>query len=277
MPPLVLGLVLGSAVLHASWNALLRSGTDRLWSVSVMCAMCALAGLPVALLAPRPDPASWPYLAVSGVLQVAYSLFLARAYRDGRLAQVYPIARGSAPMLVTLAAAVLAGEQPAGPGLAGIVLVSLGILAIALGRGRLDGRSTLAALATGAFIAAYMTCDGLGVRVSGHPMGYIGWQAVVQGAPMPFVFAAIRRRWLPLALDRELGKMAVAAVISVAGYGVVVWAMSQAPLGQVSALRETSILFAAVIGALFLREPLTLRGVVGAATIAAGAICLSLS
>jgi drug/metabolite transporter (DMT)-like permease len=276
MSPLVIGLVLGSAVLHATWNAILRSGADRLWSMTVMCAMCALVALPVALIAPMPAPASWPYMAGSAALQIVYALFLVRAYRYGQLAHVYPIARGAAPLLVTLGAAVVAGEQLAPLSLLGVVLVSWGIVAIAFGKGRTDAVSSLMALATGGFIASYMVTDGVGVRLSGHAIGYAAWQAILDGLPMPLVYLAIRRRWPAIAPNLELGKMAVGALISVTAYGVVVWAMSLSPMGQVSALRETSILFAALIGAVFLKERLTAQRLAGAAMIAGGAVALSL-
>jgi drug/metabolite transporter (DMT)-like permease len=209
-------------------------------------------------------------------VQVAFALFLVRAYRTGLLAHVYPIARGAAPLLVTLGAAAVAGERLSPLGLAGVALVSLGILAIALGRGRPDAGSAAAAAATGALIAAYMVIDGVGVRLSGHAIGYAAWQGVAAGAPMPFVYWLIRREPPKLVRSWELGRCAIGAVISVTAYGVVVWAMSLSPMGQVSALRETSILFAAVIGALFLRERLTARRLLGAAMIAGGAVALSL-
>jgi drug/metabolite transporter (DMT)-like permease len=276
MSPLVIALVLGSAVLHAAWNALLRSGADRLWSMTVMCALCAVFALPVALIAPFPAPASWPYIIGSAGLQIAYALFLVRAYRQGQLAHVYPIARGVAPLLVTLGAALVAGEQLAPVSLLGVVLVSSGIAAIAFGQGRPDAVSSLAALATGCFIAGYMVTDGVGVRLSDHAIGYAAWQAILDGAPMPLVYFALRRSWPPVRPNLELGKMAVGALISVTAYGVVIWAMSLSPMGQVSALRETSILFAAVIGVAFLKERVTARRLLGAAMIAGGAVALSL-
>lgn len=275
MSPLVVALVLGSALLHASWNALLRSDSDRLRFIAVMSAFCALVALPVGLLAPRPAPESWPYVAVSGAIQVAYCLLLVRSYRDGQLAQVYPIARGTAPLLVTVGAALLAGERLTPIGLAGVGLVSGGITAIAFGRGRPDVRTVAAAVATGGAVASYMLIDGLGVRLSGSPVGYAAWQAVAQGAPMPFVYLLLRRRWPEVALDANSARMGIGAAISVLAYGVVLWAMTLSPMGQVSALRETSILFAALIGAVLLREPLSPRGFAGAAMIAAGAVALS--
>lgn len=274
MSSIVVALVLGSALLHASWNALLRADSDRLKFMAVMSSFCALIALPVALLAPTPAPESWPFVAASGVVQIAYCLLLVRSYRDGHLAQVYPIARGTAPLVVTLGAALLAGERLTPLGLAGVALVSSGITAIALGKGRPDIRTAIAAVATGVAIASYMLIDGLGVRLSGSPIGYTAWQAIAQGAPMPFIYLLLRRRWPTMAVDANLARVAIGAAISMSAYGVVLWAMSLSPMGQVSALRETSILFAALIGAVFLREPFTPRGLLGAAMIAAGAVAL---
>lgn len=274
---LVIALVLASAVLHASWNAMLRSTPDRLWSMAVMCAFCALFALPVGLGFGLPAGPSWPFLLTSAGLQIGYALVLVRSYRTGQLAHVYPIARGSAPLLVTLGAAIVAGEHLAPLSLLGVVLVSGGIIAIAFGHGRPDLGSTLAALATGAFIAAYMVVDGLGVRRSGNAVGYAAWQAVIEGAPMPIVYTLIRRAPPAVRPGRELYTVAGGALVSLTAYGVVIWAMSLKPMGQVSALRETSILFAAVLGAVFLKERLTLRRMMGAMMIAGGAFALSMA
>lgn len=275
VPPLILALILGSALLHATWNAMLRSGADRLWSISVMCAISALAATPFLFVLPAPAQASWPYIALSTALQIGYCLFLVRAYRDGLLGQVYPIARGSAPLLVAVGAAVFAGEHLSGRALVGLAMVSAGIMALSLGRDRPDIRSTAAALVTGAFIAGYMVTDGVGVRLAGHPTSYVVWMSVVQGAPMPFVYLILRRRWPPLRLDRELAKSLGGGLISLVAYGVVVWAMSITDMAKVSGLRETSILFAAILGTMFLKERLTTTRGVCAVVISAGAILLA--
>jgi drug/metabolite transporter (DMT)-like permease len=277
MPPLTVSLLLFAAFLHASWNAILRRGADRLWSITMM----GVVGGGVAALAvfwlPQPAPASWPYLALSAALQVGYSLFLVRAYRDGHLAHVYPIARGTAPLLVTLGAWIIAGERLAPAALAGVALVFGGVVLLTLGRDRPDARSVAAAFATGAFIASYMVVDGLGVRRSKAAISYAVWQGATQGAALLVTYVLLRRA-LPQRLQGRTGlAVGVAALIGNFGYGIALWAMSISPMAQVSALRETSILFAAVLGAILLGEPITVRRVVGGATIAAGAFCLSWS
>src|SRR5437868_3474216 len=167
MAPLVVALVLGSALLHASWNGLLRAGADRLWSIAVMSAMSGAAALLLTMFVPLPAPAAWPFVIASAVIQTGYCLFLVRAYRDGHLSQVYPIARGTAPLLVAVGAAIFAGEVLSPVALAGLLLVSGGIIGLAFGRDRPDLASTLFALACGGCVAGYMVTDGLGARLSG--------------------------------------------------------------------------------------------------------------
>jgi len=275
VPPLVIVLLLGSALIHATWNALLRGGADRLKSITLMCLVSAAASLPLMALSPAPAMASWPYAALSAALQIGYCLFLVRAYRDGHLGQVYPIARGSAPLLVALGAAAVAGEALAPRAILGLLLVSGGIMGLSLGRGRADLRSILAALATGAFIAGYMVTDGVGVRLSGQPPAYFAWMSLAQGAPMPLVYLAIRRRLPKVRGDRETWTALGGGVLGFVGYGIVVWALSMTAMAKVSGLRETSILFAAILGVVFLKEPFTLRRAACAVVISAGAMLLA--
>jgi drug/metabolite transporter (DMT)-like permease len=275
IPPLIAAMVLGSALLHASWNVLLRSGADRLWSITVMCLVSGIVMGATAFVVPAPAQASWPYAAVSGLLQIGYCVFLVLAYEKGELGQVFPIARGVAPLLVALGAATFAGERLSIPAWAGLGLVSSGIVGLSLGRERLHAHPTMLALASGGFIAAYMVCDGIGVRLSGHPIGYFAWMSVAQAAPMPLVYYAIRRRWPAIRLDRETAKAVGGGVISIVAYGTVVWAMAGAVMAKVSGLRETSILFAAILAALFLKERFTARRGVCAVLITTGALLLA--
>ncbi|HXQ45431.1 MAG TPA: EamA family transporter [Caulobacteraceae bacterium] len=274
MTPIVIAVVLGAALLHASWNAILRGGADRLWSVTIMCAVSVIVALPFLVLLPPPARASWPCIGLSSALQVSYCLFLVRAYHHGGLAQVYPIARGTAPLLVTLGAAIVVGEKLTPAALAGVLLVSLGIMALAFERAKLVAAASVYALASGGFIAAYTVTDGLGARLAGNPQSYTVWLFVVQGLGMIAAYLAVRRR-LVLPRNGEMAKAVIGGVLGLVSYGVVIWALARAPMGQVSALRETSILFAAVLGALFLKEKVTLPRAGAAAMIAAGAVVLA--
>ncbi|MBS0364014.1 MAG: EamA family transporter [Proteobacteria bacterium] len=275
MPPLVIGLILGAALLHATWNALLKSGLDRLWSITLMCAVAAVASGIAVFFLPLPAAPAWGCAALSAGLQIGYCLFLVRAYDIGELGQVYPIARGAAPLLVAIGGTVLAHEHLAARAIGGLVLLSGGIVALGVGRDALDRRTARDALIAGAFIAAYMVTDGLGVRLAGNSFSYVAWMTLLQGAPMPLVYLALRRRFPRLRADRETLKALGGGVLGLAAYAVVVWAMSMAPLAKVSGLRETSILFATLLGVLFLGERFTLRKGACAIAITAGALLLA--
>lgn len=277
MSALVVTLLLLSAIVHAAWNAILKGGDDRLWAISVITLVGAVALFPFALILGPPGRPSVPYLVLSSVLQIGYCLFLIRAYRDADLASVYPIARGSAPLLVTFGAALFAREIPSELALIGIGGVSFGLMLLVLGTGRPDLKSALAALTAGLFIASYMVVDGLGVRVADDALSYAAWQAVCAGILIPLSYVVIRRRLPPPPRGWEGTKIIAAGIFGTVGYCIAVWAMSMSNMGGVSAIRETSILFAALFGVVMLREQITLSKLAGAITVTAGVVCLSLS
>ena len=274
MTPLVIALVLCAAVLHASWNAVLRGRDDKLWSVTVMSFAATVVALPVVLALPLPATASWPYLAFSVGLQVVYSWFLVIAYRLADLGQVYPMVRGAVPLLVTLGAAVFAAERLSAPALSGIVLVSLGIMSLALGKGRAHPKAVAAALANSLVIATYTVTDGIGARLSGNSFSYVSWIFVLYGIVMPAAFMVARGKLEVRWSAPETRTALLAGLVQLLTYGTVIWALTMAPIGPVSALRETSIVFAAVIARIFLSEPLTARRLGACMVIAAGAACL---
>lgn len=274
MPIHLVCLVLFAALLHASWNALLRSGADRLWSMTVMCMAIAITCAVAAVFMVPPAVESWRYALLSGLLHVGYNLFLVRSYRVGDLGQIYPISRGSSPVLITLGAAVFAGETIAPGQLLGIALVSGGIISLAFRGRRLSVPSLPYALGTGCFIAAYSVVDGIGARLSGAPMAYTVWMSALWGVLMPMVYIALRDtrslfRARPGTLTAVLG-----GLVSLLAYAMVIYAMNEVPLGAVSALRETSVLFAALIGYGFLGEALTARRILACVVIACGAIII---
>ncbi|QOV62147.1 DMT family transporter [Kosakonia pseudosacchari] len=274
MPTYLVLLTLFAALLHASWNTLLRGGTDRLWSMTIMCATIALTCIVVAPFLPLPAYASWKYALLSAVLHVGYNLCLVRSYQSGDLGQTYPIARGSSPLMVTSAAALFAGEKMALNALAGIALISGGILLLALQRRRLALPGLKYSLATGAFIAAYSVVDGIGVRIAGNAIAYTVWMSALWGALMPALYIGLRDaksllRWRP-----GVVRAATGGLISLLAYGIIIFAMATAPMGAVSALRETSVLFAALLGYLFLGETLTLRKVLACTVIATGTVMI---
>lgn len=267
-------IVLLAAILHASWNALLRGGGDRLWSMTMMCIAIALA---CALMAPFvliPSVGSWGYLALSALLHVGYNLFLVRTYRQGDLGQTYPIARGASPLLVSLGAAVFARELPDALSLTGVLLVSCGIVALAF-QGRTIGPQTLLfALGTGCFIGAYSVTDGIGARLSGSPVGYIVWMCLSWGLLMPATYVILRDANSIMRAPREMLVAGSGGLASLLAYGIVIVAMSLSPMGPVSALRETSVVFAALIGRIILGETLTRYRIMACLVVAAGAILI---
>ncbi|MGY3330019.1 drug/metabolite transporter (DMT)-like permease [Mesorhizobium sp. USDA 4775] len=275
MSPLVIGLALFAAILHASWNAFLRTGADRLWTVTVMSFSSTALAVPLAIINGFPATSAWLYVALSACLQVGYSVFLVAAYRYGELGQVYPIVRGSVPLLVTLGGFVLAGQQLTVLETVGVGLVGGGIVGLSLGRGRAATTSILYALATGAIIAAYATVDAIGVRAAGNVGAYTAWVLLAYGALLPATFVACRGR---LAVDPrapETWKALGGGLFALLAYGVVVAALAPGPAGPITAIRETSVVFAAFIGRLFLGETLTPRRVGACAVVALGAICLA--
>lgn len=204
-------LVLLAALLHATWNALIKIGEDRMVAMALLSGSAGLFGVVLAFFAPLPAPASWPYIAATSVIHVGYFWFLGRAYEVGDFAEVYPIARGSAPLLTLTASALLLGEVPEGSDLFGILLIGLGIMSLALSGTRTSHRPLLFALATGAFIASYTVTDGVGVRLSGTVLGYTAWLFALHGIPFIVMVGVLRRGKSALQFPAT-GRLACSAV-----------------------------------------------------------------
>ncbi|CAM5684203.1 MULTISPECIES: EamA family transporter [Streptomyces] len=257
MTPLVTAAVLAAAVTHAGWNAIAHRITDKLVGFTLISGGGALTGLALVPFTAMPAAAAWPYLLGSAAVHIAYYALLMRSFRLGDFGQAYPIARGSAPLVVTVLAAVFAHEVPNGWAAAGIALSCAGLTGVALWglRGRRpDWAAIGAALATGLTIAAYTLVDGLGVRASGSSLGYIAWLMLVQGTVIP-AYALHRWRGAFLATVRPFAALGLlGALMSVAAYALVLWAQTRAELAPIAALRESSIIVGAVIGAVFFKE-----------------------
>lgn len=274
MSAVVIGLALFAAILHATWNAFLRSGGDRLRTVTVMSFASTAVALPFLFVYPLPTSGAWPYILLSAGLQVGYSVFLVAAYRNGELGQVYPIVRGTVPLLVTIGGFIIADDRLDLSQIAGVVLVALGIMSLSLGKGRASTASNLLALATGTIIAAYATVDSIGVRQTSASGAYTAWVLVLYGTFLPATFIAMRGR---LAVDfraPDTWKALGGGLVAMIAYGVVIAAFSLGPAGPITALRETSVVFAVLIGWLFLEETLTFRRILACLIVAAGAILL---
>jgi len=274
------GFVLVAALLHASWNAMLHGNRDRFLSMTWMSIAIATVSTFVVLFTPRPAHAAWPYIVASGLVHIFYNVTLVQSYRRNDLAQAYPIARGSSPLLVTLGAALFAHEAIGPLHIFGILMISGGIISIALEGSRVSRAGALAALTTGATIAVYTVIDGIGVRLTdGQALAYTAWMFLFYWL-MPVLFVAMRGRaalWTPVrAAPMALGSSLVGGLVSIAAYGIVIWALQSGAMGAVSALRETSVVFAVLIGRMFLRETVSGKRWLACVVVAAGAVCLGL-
>jgi len=272
-------LVLGAALLHAAWNTLVKTAADPLVSVGALSLVNAAAGLLLVLAVPIPTLTALPYMAGSVVLHFGYYLFLVSAYRVGDLSHVYPISRGSAPLLVALGGIVIAQEQLPVLTLFGIVITSIGIMLLAISGANSktrNHRSTSRALITGGFIAAYTLVDGLGVRQGEVALSYIGWLFLMNGLVFG-LFVFLRRPAEMLSLWREDTARVVGGGIAKAiAYGTVIFVMYYSPMAVVATLRETSVIMAALIGVYFLREPAGRLRIAAALLVAIGVIAMNL-
>lgn len=275
MPPEVIAAAFVSALIHASWNALVKAGDDRLASTFLVGVGSVLFGLVLAAFAGPPPLHAWPYLVASATIHAAYWAALIRGYRLGDLSHVYTLSRGLAPVLVAIGAALTAREIPSLREAGGIALVSLGVLSVGVSPGA-PWRTSLWALLIAALIGSYSLVDALGARAAGDAPLYVAWMTLGFSVPLS-VFALVRRGPAPMvrAVRRQWRIGLVAGVLSSAGFGIVIWAQSRAPIAQVTALRETSVVFAALIAWLFLKERLGPRRWTGALLVAAGAATIA--
>ena len=286
--PIVLAVLLG-AVLHASWNALVKSGGDKPVDTALLHVMASLVALPLLLWIGAPPLAALPYLGASLVVHIGYYITLAGAYKHGDLGLTYPIMRGSAPLLVALSSAALLDESPSAFAWAGVLGITAGVALVGLSARALDQalhhrRALAFALTNAVFIAVYTLIDASGVRVTaghGHaaasyvllltaldgiPYGLLVWRGR-DAASRRAILAYARQRW-PIA---TLGGAA-----SMGSYAIALWAMTRAPVASVAALRETSVLFAAVLGTWLLKERFGLQRALGTAVIVGGVMALRL-
>ena len=271
--------VLAAGLMHATWNALLKSsvGGDPLLDTATIVAgstLCALVALP---FVPLPAVAAWPFAAVSVCIHFGYYLTLAEAYRSGDLSFAYPLMRGTAPLLVTLLGALFLQELPTPQVMLGIVLISTGIVSIAFAARHHHPRAAvLWALANAGIIAVYTLIDGTGARASGHAVSYVLWMTFLEG--VLFLCWLLARRRMPAVryVTARWQRGITGGFLSVAAYGIVLWAMTRAPVAAVAALRETSVVFAAIIGALVLKEGVGIARVLGALLVVAGVAALKI-
>lgn len=274
----VVAAVLFGALLHAGWNAVVKASSDKALDTAVIHLTASLVALPLLAVAGLPPPAAWPYILASVAIHVAYYYALVGAYQHGDLGLTYPLMRGTAPLLVALSAALAVGETVSPLAWAGVLGVSCGVLALGLSRHALDSpRAVGFALANAVVIALYTVVDALGTRASGNALQYVAALFALEGWPFGLLVLARRgwRRALPYARRRAPVAL-LGACASLVSYGIALWAMTRAPVATVAALRETSVLFAALLGTWLLKEAFTLRRAVGTAAIVAGVMALRL-
>ena len=274
----MIAAVLAAALLHAAWNSIAHGIGDRLIGFALIGVADLVGGGVLAAFAGLPPAGAWPYIVASAVLHIAYNLMLLASYQLGEFSQTYPLARGTAPLLVALASVLLLHRPLAAQDLAGIIAVSAGLIGLVLAGGlpgRKDVPAVAAAVATGLLIALYTVIDGLGVA-QGPLIAYIGWMFFLQGPALPVLAVLRRGRRLPALLRRHAVAGLAGGVISLAAYSIVLWAQTSGALAPIAALRESSIVFGALIGALFLHEPLGHRRAAAAGVVLAGVLLLSL-
>jgi drug/metabolite transporter (DMT)-like permease len=271
--------VLGAGFLHAGWNALLKTaqGGEPMLDTATVVVGSAAWCLLVLPFVPLPDAAAWKFIAMSSVVHFGYYVTLSHAYRTGDLSFAYPLMRGTAPLITTVLGIVFLRELPSAQVATGIVLICAGIVSIAFVRRERHPPAALRwALANAAIIAAYTLVDGAGVRASGNALSYVSWLLALEG--LPYLAWVLWRGGRPavayIARGRRLA--VVGGLGSLAAYAIVLWAMTRAPVAAVAALRETSVLFAAFIGAVWLKEGFGVMRLVGAASVVAGIAALKL-
>jgi drug/metabolite transporter (DMT)-like permease len=264
--------VLGAAFLHASWNALIKTGASKQSAMLILGISQAICGLAIALWKGIPAEAAWPWLLASGVIHTCYQLNLGYAYEHGDLSRVYPIARGTAPMIVLVVSALFLSDTMTPTEVVGVIVLGLGIMVMVRGvfTSGESRRMLPYALGAAAATAGYSITDGMGARTAGDAVQYVGW--LMMASAVLYVPAAVALKGTVIfrAAPKAWTMGCLAGALSFAGYAIAVWAMTVAPIALVAALRETSILFAVLIGWLVFGERMTWEKAVAALVIVAG-------
>ncbi|GJM14277.1 MAG: membrane protein [Pseudohongiella sp.] len=281
MSPLVFSAVLFAALLHATWNAMIKVSGDRLVIMGVTTAMTSVLIAPILIFLPLPAIESWPYLVLSTCVHCLYMLVLVKAYGLGDFAQVYPLSRGSAPLLTAILGFILLSESMEISELSGMLLIVLGIFGLALetsaGVFQLSRAALFYSLLTGLCITTYSLVDGVGVRLSGNSLSFTLWMFFLDGSLVPLIAYKRRPRAVLLGTVKEVWKAGFAvAILSTAGYAIIVWAFNQERIAPIAVLRETSVLFAMLISVFVIKEAFTALRVLIVCLILGGIILLGI-
>jgi drug/metabolite transporter (DMT)-like permease len=270
-------VVLISAIAQASWNAMVKKSGDRLLMLASIRVVGLTAGIVVETVVPPPSVQSLTFLIGAAAIHYAYYALMLNSYRVGDMSQVYPIARGVAPLLVVLLGTFLAGDTLNGLSTIAVCVLSLGILWLAFSGKTISRHAFIFAIGTGIAIAGYSFLSGLGIRKSGSILGYIAWLEIATGVGMTSVAYFRRRDIVAEFIQTNWRSGLIAGLLSVTGYAIALWAMTMAAMASVVALRETSVVFAALIGSVFLGEGFAIRRIAASITVAFGVILLSMA
>lgn len=272
--------VLLAALLHASWNAMIKGGSDVLLDTAAIVFGAGILAVPFLWIVPLPSAASWPYIFASIATHLAYYFLMVNAYRTGELSLVYPLMRGVAPLITALLGIIWLRELPVPISWLGMLMISIGVIALALRpKGNAPvilghGRAVSFALGNAAVIAVYTIIDGTGARLAGNPWAYIVWLFVLDAIPFSIYMLVTRKRAFVTELADRRWHGLIGGGLSAGAYAISVWAMTKAPVALVASLRETSVLFATLIGARLLKEKLTPRRWAGVGAVVIGVVAL---
>ena len=277
----VLAAVLGAAALHALWNSLVKSASDKFLSSAVVALWCGVAAVVAALVLPRPAAVAFPFIVASAIIHIVYFMLVGQLYRSADLSVAYPIMRGLAPLIAAVIALATLGEAPGPIASLGVAALVAGVLAMGasgFAHGRINRPTILVAVANSAVIAIYSVIDGQGARLSGagsaFAFAYNSWADALTALSYLPIILFLRGRAVVATFAQDWRRGLIGGLAAFFGYAIVVWAMTRAPIAAVAALRETSVLFAAIIGVAVLGEPFHAQRAIGVLVILAGVILL---
>ena len=265
MPLNIFLAIILAAFLHAVWNAMVKNEDNKYLAVTAIVLGHVPVSVLIILLTPIPSVESIPFIILSALLHIGYEWYLLSAYRFGDLTKVYPIARGTAPILVTIVSLIFLGVALSNFEILGIIIISLGILSLSLqgAKGIKNRSAVIYALVTGFFIMGYSITDGYGARVSNSFLSYMGWSFILNATIFPIILKINNKSEIITKTFKEGKKIFfIGGTLSYIVYGIVIWGFTQAPIALITALRETSIIFALLIGTFFLKEKFTLSKVI---------------
>jgi len=265
MPLNIFLAIILAAFLHAVWNAMVKNEDNKYLAVTAIVLGHVPVSVLIILLTPIPSVESIPFIILSALLHIGYEWYLLSAYRFGDLTKVYPIARGTAPILITIVSLIFLGVALSNFEILGIIIISLGILSLSLqgAKGIKNRSAVIYALVTGFFIMGYSITDGYGARVSNSFLSYMGWSFILNATIFPIILKINNKSEIITKTFKEGKKIFfIGGTLSYIVYGIVIWGFTQAPIALITALRETSIIFALLIGTFFLKEKFTLLKVI---------------